>query len=186
MNSKDNLRKIAYGESGAVVMSYLTWFGFTDDFVPGGHPHMPSWEFISLFNGNPDWNEFDGSLQAVGDAAQYLCAHYISSHLAILKIPENIGIDYSDPGLRLAEQLIESLLDDAPKDRQKLIEDTFNRLFEDTKNYLSKYWNLVDALAHELIEKKKISQQDAFLIIEPLIEEADKRKARRRLRIEMI
>ena len=187
MSNEDNLLSIAYRESGAAVMSYLVRFGFTDRFAPwGGRKDIiPHWHSISLNEDNPEWDEITASLGTFYTAAQFLCACYIAPKIANSDI--GIVVDISDPSLSKARSLIEAINDDAPRsleERKKLIDAEFYEVFEYTRNYLLQYWKLVDVLAQELLKQKKISEEDAVFIIESLIEERDKRKARRRLRIE--
>jgi hypothetical protein len=187
MSNENYLSSIAYRESGAAVMSYRVRFGFTDRFAPwGGRKDIiHHWHSISWKDDNPEWDKITTSLGTLYTGAQFLCACYLAPKIA--NSDNGIVVDITDPDLSKARGLIEAVNDDAPKsfeDRKKLIDAEFYEVFEYTRNYLLQYWKLVDALAQELLKEKKISEQDAFFIIESLIEEKAKRKARRRLRIE--
>ena len=173
----DSSDHIAYQQAGHAVMSYLIRNGFTDKFVPISRSDcLPGFEHVTIEGKTTDWTKITSNLGSLVTVSQVLLAGYVS---------ETIKYELSPRKSKLVEEAqawlgayVEEYYTDNSKEKQRYTTIFLMEVFAYVKENIQAHWACVDALANALLQQKTLSEEKAFGIIEEVIPEDLKRKAK--------
>ena len=154
----------AYREAGHAVMSYLLRQGFANQFVPIGRSLMlPAFRQVSIVGQSGNWAETTFSLGSFITVPQVLIAGPVAEHIQY-KIQDETLLRTSKQMSR-AWGLLEGYYEEYRGDRTGipvLLTDMIHYVDE----LLREHWASVEALAQALLQKKLLSEAEAFAVIE--------------------
>jgi len=177
----NSLEKRAYRESGHAVMSFLISKGFTDKYIPVGRDGiLPEFKQVTIEAESTDWAETTTNLGSLMTVPQVLIAGHMAESIkynSVEEIPPR-----KSKLIKEARNLIDGYIDEYATDdfikKHSLTTKFLKDVYAYVEENLRTHWISVEALANALLQKRTLSEEEAFEIIERNIPEDLKGKAK--------
>jgi hypothetical protein len=182
----DTLERRAYQEAGHTVMSYLIRQGFTNKFVPIDRSLiLPEFERVAIEGQSADWAKTTFGLGSLITASQVLLAGYAAERIKY-NIRED-SLPRNSASVKRAEHLTAAYIEEYAGDglsaskRDRRAAQLVREMFDFVEKTLRTYWVSVEALANALLQRKSLTEAEAFEVIEKDIPEDAKVRAEARI-----